>query len=182
MGDADTGIAMTSCQRPGPVFLDGGGAETGFLEDVFGSRILISLRQFWSESVDPSSPPYMTMPGCWGGTYFEASISSFASLGVVILALAAGVTAPFRKRAALGMLAVGVSVSLIDFGVRFANRLNRSHEIIRELMWDGLLNQLISNVVFQFGVPFTFGLALAQLLRGSRWSVNNVFGLPPSTR
>ena len=146
---------MCSCGTPSPVYLDPVGVGTPFLEDVFGAWPSLSL----------SDNPYGLDCHCWGGTYYEASLSSVWAVGVVVLVFAAGLTSRFHRRAALCLLICATVISLLDFSSRFLASLDRVPGTVRDLMWGGLPGQILSNLVFQFGIPFAAGLVLAALQR-----------------
>jgi hypothetical protein len=144
-----------SCQPLGPIYLDGGGSQTPFLEDVLGRRLIHG----------PPENPYGIAGFCTESSYLAASFSSLWALAVVLLAFVAGMTFRFRRRVALWMLALGAVFSMFHFLFRFATELDRRPEVVKDLMWGHLAGQLLSNGIFQMGIPFVVGLILALIFR-----------------
>jgi hypothetical protein len=95
-------------------------------------------------------------------------LSSVWAFLIVVIAFAAGITFPFKRRIAWWMLGVGAAISLLDAGVRFGHRYARYPAAIRELMISWLPGQIVADIIFQFAVPFGAGLVIALLADGVR--------------
>jgi hypothetical protein len=155
---------MTLCGRPSPVFIDGGGASTLLLDDIFGWRFADDIRSLYGARLhaallDPDNP-YAYVTSCGSDSFLAASVSSPASAGAILLSAVAGLTFYRRKNPALWIMAAGAAVSLLDFIVRCRNELSRNSSEREMLMWDNLPGQVVANLVFQFVLPFTAALAL----------------------
>ena len=152
---------------PPPVFLDGGRPGTTFLDDLFGWTLADRLRALGGQQ--PSHAQFDNPFGllCGGSdSYLSCCFSSLWSFGVVLLAFAAGVLLPSRKKTAFAMLGAGAGASLLVIGIRVAARASwgdRASGPYRDRMFEVLPVQLAANLLFQVLLPFAVGLLLVRI-------------------
>jgi hypothetical protein len=154
---------------PPPVFIDGGGSQTLFLDDLFGWTLADRLRSLggYRSLHAYADNPYGFLCGS-PDSYLSCSFSSLWSIGVFLLSFTAGMTLSFRKKTAFAILGTGIVVSLLDTGVRFAHRFGRGPDEYRDMMVDGLSRQLGANLLFQMVLPFAAAVLLMRLGRTMR--------------
>ena len=151
---------------PPPVFIDVGGAQTFFLDDLFGRtladaiRALVGYPPLHSTAADPGF--FASCPSR-DPSYLASSFSSLWAFAIPLLAFAAGLVFPLRKRLALALLGGGVLVSLLDTGIRLAGELGSARGERRDLLLHGLPGQLIANACFQLLLPCLAGFAFMRL-------------------
>jgi hypothetical protein len=164
---------------PPPVFIDGGGSQTPFLDDLVGWTLADRLRALvgYRPLHGLADNPYGLI--CGGpDSYLSTSFSSVWALGVFLFSLAAGFIFSSRRKSALAILASAAAVSLLDTGIRVAARLDRGEPEYRDSMLGALPAQLAANLLFQILLPFAFALLLVHIARAMRWSLAKMFRRP----
>jgi hypothetical protein len=145
-----------------PVFVHGDASGT-FLDDLLGWTISDRLRPLIGH------PPLHDLSSPYGlicdppDSFLSVSFSSFWAFAAFLLALGAGFSFWFSRKAALASLAAALVVSLADTGIRVAARLDRGGPLDHEMMIAGLPAQLAANLLFQILLPFACAYLLDRL-------------------
>lgn len=152
-------------EGPPPVFIDIGGTQSPFLDDLFGETIADVLRGFFgfpqlhSHSRSHNGFGFIDCPHMDSG-YLINAFSSVWAFCVLLLAITSGFMLLHHKRVALALLGNGFILSLLDTGTRLAGY---SAGPRRDMMLENLPGQLAANALFQLALPCLAALALMRL-------------------